>query len=124
MNTRLPKKPNEVDREIGLKLRKWRLAQEMEAGELASKLGVTYQQLRKYEKGLTRISASRLYEISQTLDVPIHWFFRENHLDTDRVQPALFGELSGKRQSMLDGVSRRTGEAKKSPLDAQPVDPR
>lgn len=81
MKAQLPKKANEIDREIGLRLRKWRLAQGMEAGELADRLGVTYQQLRKYEKGMTRLAASRLYEVAQTLNVPIHWFFREPGLD-------------------------------------------
>lgn len=107
MSLRLPKKPNEVDREIGQKLRKWRLAQEMEAGELAFKLGVTYQQLRKYEKGLTRISASRLYEISQTLDVPIHWFFRENSQDADKIQAGvLMGISPEERRAALDPISQ------------------
>ncbi len=77
MTATSPKQPTEVDHQIGLRLRKWRLAQDVEARVLAQKLGVTYQQLQKYEKGQTRISASRLYEIAQTLGVPIQWFFRE-----------------------------------------------
>jgi transcriptional regulator with XRE-family HTH domain len=83
MKVQLPKKANDIDREIGLRLRKWRLAQGMEASELADRLGVTYQQLRKYEKGLTRVTASRLYEIALTLNVPIHWFFREPGPDSE-----------------------------------------
>lgn len=43
--------------------------------QLARLIGVTYQQAHKYERGLNRISAGRLYEIAQVLQVPISWFF-------------------------------------------------
>jgi transcriptional regulator with XRE-family HTH domain len=43
--------------------------------QLAQMIGVTYQQAHKYERGLNRISAGRLYEISQVLNVPVSWFF-------------------------------------------------
>ncbi len=42
---------------------------------MAGFLGVTYQQAHKYERGLNRISAGRLYEIAQVLSVPVSWFF-------------------------------------------------
>lgn len=71
------RKPNEIDHDIGKRLRKWRLAQEIDACELANRLGITQQQLQKYEKGQTRIAASRLFEIAQSLNIPVHWFFRE-----------------------------------------------
>lgn len=71
------RKPNQIDHEIGKRLRKWRLAQDVEACALAHRLGVTQQQLQKYEKGQTRIAASRLFEIAQTLNIPVHWFFLE-----------------------------------------------
>jgi len=43
--------------------------------QLAQMIGVTYQQAHKYERGLNRISAGRLYDIAQVLNVPISWFF-------------------------------------------------
>ncbi len=43
--------------------------------QLASMIGVTYQQAHKYERGLNRISAGRLYDIASVLSVPISWFF-------------------------------------------------
>ena len=45
--------------------------------QLAQMIGVTYQQAHKYERGLNRISAGRLYDISQVLNVPISWFFED-----------------------------------------------
>jgi transcriptional regulator with XRE-family HTH domain len=77
MTDKSSKQPTEMDHEIGQRLRKWRLAQDVDACVLAEKLGVSYQQLQKYEKGQTRITASRLYEIARTLSVPVQWFFRE-----------------------------------------------
>ena len=47
--------------------------------QLAQMIGVTYQQAHKYERGLNRISAGRLYEIAQVLSVPISWFFEGMH---------------------------------------------
>ena len=52
---------------------------------VAEALGLTFQQLQKYEKGSNRISASRLYELSQVLDVPQAFFFEEM---TDQVKKA------------------------------------
>ena len=49
----------------------------MSQSKLGEALNVTFQQVQKYEKGKNRISASRLYQISQTLDVPISYFFDE-----------------------------------------------
>jgi transcriptional regulator with XRE-family HTH domain len=88
MTDRTSKQPTEVDQQIGLRLRKWRLAQDVDACVLAQKLGVSYQQLQKYEKGQTRISAARLYEIAKTLSVPVQWFFREE-TPQDRIQDPL-----------------------------------
>lgn len=49
----------------------------MSQSKIGEALNVTFQQVYKYEKGVNRISASRLYQISQTLDVPISYFFDE-----------------------------------------------
>ena len=49
----------------------------MSQTELADAIGLTFQQLQKYECGMNRISASKLWQISQILDVPVQWFFKE-----------------------------------------------
>ena len=68
-------KPDKIDAHVGRKLFKFRLRQGMSQKLLASKVGVTYQQIQKYEKGLNRIAASRLYAISKALNTPIQDFF-------------------------------------------------
>ena len=49
----------------------------MSQSDLAKKLGITFQQVQKYEKGINRISSSRLWDFSQVLNVPIEYFFAE-----------------------------------------------
>lgn len=72
-----PKKPNHVDNHVAGRLRLRRVLLGLSQDDLARRLGVTSQQVQKYEAGETRISASRLYEIAQHLGVPITWFFSE-----------------------------------------------
>ncbi len=65
-----------VDKHLGEFVRTTRLAAAMSQMTLADILGVTFQQVQKYEKGMNRIAASRLFEISLALDVPIEDFFK------------------------------------------------
>ena len=63
------------DVELGRRLRLRRVEQKMSQDGLARKLGVTFQQVQKYEKGVNRIGASRLQLIATALDVPVTFFF-------------------------------------------------
>jgi transcriptional regulator with XRE-family HTH domain len=63
------------DIELGRRLRLRRVEQKMSQDGLAKKLGVTFQQVQKYEKGVNRIGASRLQLIATALDVPVTFFF-------------------------------------------------
>lgn len=64
-----------ADRHVGLRIRERRVMLGLSQQQLAQLIGVTYQQAHKYERGLNRISAGRLYEIAQVLSVPVSWFF-------------------------------------------------
>ena len=59
----------------------------MSQEKVAIELGLTFQQLQKYEKGTNRISASRLHELSQILDVPQSFFFEELNEDSNTIGP-------------------------------------
>ena len=63
------------DMEVGRRIRARRLARDMSQTDLATQLGLTFQQVQKYEKGTNRIGASRLQQISQILQVPVPFFF-------------------------------------------------
>ncbi|MBV8092863.1 MAG: helix-turn-helix transcriptional regulator [Acetobacteraceae bacterium] len=64
-----------ADRHVGNRIRERRVMLGLSQQQLAQMIGVTYQQAHKYERGLNRISAGRLYEIAQVLSVPVSWFF-------------------------------------------------
>jgi transcriptional regulator with XRE-family HTH domain len=64
-----------ADRHVGTRIRERRVMLGLSQQQLAHMIGVTYQQAHKYERGLNRISAGRLYEIAQVLKVPVSWFF-------------------------------------------------
>jgi transcriptional regulator with XRE-family HTH domain len=63
------------DAEVGRRVRSRRLECRLSQTELADKIGVTFQQVQKYEKGVNRIGAGRLQRISEALEVPISFFF-------------------------------------------------
>jgi transcriptional regulator with XRE-family HTH domain len=64
-----------ADRHVGMRIRERRVMMGLSQQQLARMIGVTYQQAHKYERGLNRISAGRLFEIGQVLGVPVAYFF-------------------------------------------------
>ena len=85
-----------ADRHVGNRIRERRLMLGFSQQQLAEMIGVTYQQAHKYEHGLNRISAGRLYEIAQAMQVPISWFYEG--LDS----PALPVEMSQRERACLE----------------------
>jgi transcriptional regulator with XRE-family HTH domain len=74
-NEFVKKSPNPIDRHVGSRVRMRRVMLGMSQEKLGEALGLTFQQVQKYEKGVNRIGASRLQQISRTLDVPPSYFF-------------------------------------------------
>jgi transcriptional regulator with XRE-family HTH domain len=69
------KAPNPVDKHVGSRVRMRRMMLSMSQEKLGGALGLTFQQVQKYEKGTNRIGASRLQQISLILQVPVSFFF-------------------------------------------------
>jgi transcriptional regulator with XRE-family HTH domain len=69
------KTPDLIDRHVGSRVRMRRMLLKMSQEKLGEALGLTFQQIQKYEKGLNRIGASRLQQISKSLNVPPSFFF-------------------------------------------------
>ncbi len=67
--------PHPIDVLVGRRARERRTLEGMSQTAVADKLGLTFQQLQKYERGHNRISASRLYELAQLFDVPVAYFY-------------------------------------------------
>jgi transcriptional regulator with XRE-family HTH domain len=67
--------PDAYDREVGLRVRSVRISRRMSQGDLGERLGITFQQVQKYEKGTNRIGAGRLQHIAEIFEVPIAALF-------------------------------------------------
>jgi transcriptional regulator with XRE-family HTH domain len=98
---------NPTDAHVGSKVRMRRMMIGMSQEKLGDALGITFQQVQKYEKGTNRVGASRLQHISQVLQVPIGFFF-EGLLSEAQTQAGLSGtaELSALNELMAsrDGI--------------------
>jgi transcriptional regulator with XRE-family HTH domain len=74
----MSKSPNNVDVAVGARVRFRRKQLGLSQGRLGEKLGITFQQIQKYEKGTNRVGASRLQAMASVLDVPVSYFFPDS----------------------------------------------
>src|ERR1051325_8767177 len=72
---RTTKSPDDTDVSVGQRIRSQRLMLGLSQTELGNKLGITFQQIQKYEKGTNRVSAGRLQQIAQLFKMPVSFFF-------------------------------------------------
>ncbi len=77
VQSRSPAEPHPIDRHVGNRMRRRRRELGVTQTALAERLGVSFQQVQKYEHGVNRMSASRLYEVACALRVPIDYFFMD-----------------------------------------------
>ncbi len=101
------KPPNPIDVHVGSRVRLRRMLIGMSQEKLGEQLGLTFQQVQKYEKGTNRIGASRLFQIAQILSVPVQFFYEDMGQPTAR--PAGFSEGGG--ENVMDFVSSAEGLA-------------
>jgi transcriptional regulator with XRE-family HTH domain len=71
----ISKSPDPIDKHVGSRVRMRRMMMDLSQEKLGDAIGVTFQQVQKYEKGANRIGASRLQQISRSLHVPVAFFF-------------------------------------------------
>ena len=117
-----------VDRYVGARIRERRIMLGLTQQQLADMIGVTYQQAHKYERGINRVSAGRLFEIAKVLSVPIGYFYEGLAENQEPKQPSArermmlelarnFSEIRNERHQeafsqlarALSGVGRPTG---------------
>lgn len=87
--------PNPVDVHVGKKIFTRRIEQGLSMEKLASSVGLTFQQVQKYERGMNRVSASRLFDFSKVLGVPINYFFSDLDNMTEQNSHSLFCRQPG-----------------------------
>lgn len=87
INTR--KRATPTDKRVGTQIRSRRLMLGLSQTALGDAVGVTFQQIQKYEKGINRVSASRMQQIAQVFDVPVTFFFEGAPVKTGTKTPAM-----------------------------------
>ena len=90
----MPKDVDAVDLSIGQRIRAFRLSRGMSQSELGSRIGVTFQQIQKYERGANRIGGGRLKKIAAALDAPITALFGEDKIGSATADNRLAAILS------------------------------
>ncbi len=103
----IKKTPNPIDLHVGSRVRMRRVLLGMSQEKLGTSLGLTFQQVQKYEKGTNRIGASRLQQISKTLSVPPSFFF-DGSPNVEANISAGFEEV-GKSTFVIDFLSTAEG---------------
>ena len=88
-----PRSAGKPDIELGHKIRLRRVEQKLSQSDLADKLGVSFQQVQKYEKGVNRVGAARLQQIANVLNVPVTFFY-DGDTKSREVESLLFLDSS------------------------------
>ena len=109
------KQPNPIDMQVGNRVRIRRMLIGMSQEHLGDQLGLTFQQVQKYEKGINRIGAGRLYDVARILNVPVNFFYGglppdANETDVS-VQPVMKFMSSGEGHK-LAGAYMKIKDAK------------
>jgi transcriptional regulator with XRE-family HTH domain len=102
------RKPNPMDIHVGSRVRLRRMVIGMSQEKLGERMSLTFQQIQKYEKGTNRIGASRLFQLSQILDVPVQFFFEDAPVAIAGRGAAGFAE-SKTEAYLLDFLNSRDG---------------
>lgn len=105
-----PGVPNPIDIHVGSRVRLRRTVLGLSQEKLGEMIGLTFQQVQKYERGANRIGASRLYDLSRVLDVPIQFFYDDMATETAGQSPRLRAGLEDfqmESASKTDPMSRR-----------------
>jgi transcriptional regulator with XRE-family HTH domain len=131
----MSKRTDPYDVEVGRRIRARRVAKQMSQMDLAGRLGLTFQQVQKYEKGTNRVAAGRLKRIARILEVPILYFFDDTDDSDNDGAPAEMADNSralrlmraysridnsSLQQSILDLTERIATERRSSTLKITP----
>ena len=110
------KLPDSLDIKVGSKVRALRLERQMSQEKLGDALGLTFQQVQKYEKGTNRISAGRLQRIAAILEVPVSVFFADANAPTGGAESLFDLVDTGSALRLLRAYSRIPSPALKRAL--------
>jgi transcriptional regulator with XRE-family HTH domain len=101
-------KPNPVDVHVGGRVRLRRTLLGLSQEKLGEAIGLTFQQVQKYERGANRIGASRLWDLSRVLDCPVSYFFEDMGEDVEAASPRNLTERTAEPdQGDADPMTKR-----------------
>jgi transcriptional regulator with XRE-family HTH domain len=103
------RKPNPVDVHVGSRVRYRRMIVGMSQEKLGEKMNLTFQQIQKYEKGTNRIGASRLFQLSKILEVPVGYFFEDAFASSAPAQASHGLHEPQQEGYLLDFLNSREG---------------
>jgi transcriptional regulator with XRE-family HTH domain len=103
------RKPNPVDVHVGSRVRYRRMIIGMSQEKLGEKMNLTFQQIQKYEKGTNRIGASRLFQLSKILEVPVGYFFEDAFANSAPSNPMPGLHEPAQEAVLLDFLNSREG---------------
>jgi transcriptional regulator with XRE-family HTH domain len=107
--SRNARRPNPIDAHVGSRVRLRRMLLGMSQEKLGEQLGLTFQQVQKYEKGVNRIGASRLFDLAHVLGVPVQFFYEDVPAGTE-AETARPGMAERPAESyVVDFLSSRDG---------------
>ncbi|MEL6374842.1 MAG: helix-turn-helix transcriptional regulator [Pseudomonadota bacterium] len=112
-DVKTPRRANPIDTHVGSRVRLQRMLLGMSQEKLGEKLGLTFQQIQKYEKGINRIGASRLFDLSRVLGVSVQFFYEKAPGDAGHVEqpthptPGMAEE--GRESYIVEFLSGREG---------------
>lgn len=107
-NKNQTRKPNPIDIHVGGRIRLRRMMSGLSQERLGEHMGLTFQQIQKYEKGANRVGASRLFQLAQVLEVPVSYFFDD--LESDEASGLASGFAESKSQDfVLEFLNSREG---------------
>ncbi len=105
--------PNPIDIHVGNRIRLRRTLLGLSQEKLASLLGLTFQQIQKYERGMNRVGASRLWDLSRVLEVPVNFFYEDMDKEIASKSPRMF--------SLSDSQPEYLKEDDEAVYDADPM---
>ena len=94
--------PNPIDVHVGNRIRLRRTLLGMSQDRMAALLGLTFQQVQKYERGMNRVGASRLWDIGNILDVPVGFFYEDMDKEVANQSPRTFSLPASKISSFVE----------------------
>jgi transcriptional regulator with XRE-family HTH domain len=91
---------NDIDLHVGKRLRRRRRLLGLTQQQLAESVGIRFQQIQKYECGANRVSASRLFELAESLDVPVQYFYEGLSQRDERDADTLSADILSQKETM------------------------